>query len=134
MGRLAELDTEQSHCVSHVHSATCCRAAAASTSLRSSKQLRQIIESSGAEVAVAYRTLDGKTELFVDGDKPFHAASTMKVPVMIELFRQARTQQLSLDDTLTIRNEFRSIVDGSPYSSVKEMTRTHRSTPPSARQ
>jgi beta-lactamase class A len=78
-------------------------------------QLRRIIEASGAEVAVAYRTLDGRSELFIDGDKPFHAASTMKVPVMIELFRQARKGQLSLDDTLPIRNEFRSIVDGSPY-------------------
>ncbi|HEU4936242.1 MAG TPA: serine hydrolase [Vicinamibacterales bacterium] len=78
-------------------------------------QLRAIIAPSGAEVAVAYRTLDGKTELFIDADKPFHAASTMKVPVMIELFRQAGNRQLSLDDTLPIRNEFRSIVDGTPY-------------------
>ena len=39
----------------------------------------------------------------------------MKVPIMIELFRQARSRQLSLDDTLPVRNEFRSIVDGSPY-------------------
>jgi beta-lactamase class A len=86
-----------------------------STSATLETQLRQIIESSGAEVAVAYRTLDGKTDLFIDGDKPFHAASTMKVPVLIELFRQARNRQLSLDDTLPIRNEFHSIVDGSPY-------------------
>jgi beta-lactamase class A len=78
-------------------------------------QLRQLIASSGAEVAIAYRTLDGKTELFLDADKSFHAASTMKVPVMIELFRQARNGALSLDQPLTIRNEFRSIVDGSPY-------------------
>jgi beta-lactamase class A len=78
-------------------------------------QLRQIIKPSGAEVAVAYRTLDGRTELFLDADKSFHAASTMKVPVMIELFRQARGGALSLDDTLPIRNEFHSIVDGSPY-------------------
>ncbi len=40
----------------------------------------------------------------------------MKVPVMIELFRQAQTGALALDDTLVIRNQFRSIVDGSPYS------------------
>ncbi len=79
------------------------------------RQLRQIIAASGAEVAVAYRTLDGRTELLVDADKPFHAASTMKVPVMIELFRQARAGTLSLDDPLPIRNDFRSIVDGSPY-------------------
>ena len=86
-----------------------------STAVPLENQLRRLITSSGAEIAVAYRTLDGQSELFIDGDKPFHAASTMKVPVMIELFRQARSHQLSLDDTLTIRNEFRSIVDGSPY-------------------
>lgn len=78
-------------------------------------QLRRIIASGGAEVAVAYRTLDGKTELLLDADTSFHAASTMKLPVMIELFRQARDGTLSLDDPLPIRNDFRSIVDGSPY-------------------
>ena len=78
-------------------------------------ELRQIIESSGAEVAVAYRTLDGTTELLLDADKSFHAASTMKLPVMIELYRQARAGTLSLDDSIPIRNEFHSIVDGSPY-------------------
>jgi beta-lactamase class A len=77
--------------------------------------VRQIISDGGAEVAVAFRTLDGRDELLIDADKPFHAASTMKVPVMIELFRQVRDRRLSLDDTLTIRNEFRSIVDGSSY-------------------
>jgi beta-lactamase class A len=78
-------------------------------------QVRSIVERSGAEVAVAFRTLDGKQALLLDADKPFHAASTMKVPVMIELFRQAETGLLKLDEPLPIRNEFKSIVDGSPY-------------------
>jgi beta-lactamase class A len=78
-------------------------------------ELRSIIAASGAEVAVAFRTLDGRSEVLIDPDKPFHAASTMKVPVMIELFRQARAGTLSLDQPLAIRNEFRSIVDSSPY-------------------
>lgn len=78
-------------------------------------QLRRIIAASGAEVAVAYRTIDGRTELLIDADRPFHAASTMKVPVMIELFRQAKAGTVSLDDPLPVRNDFRSIVDGSPY-------------------
>jgi beta-lactamase class A len=39
----------------------------------------------------------------------------MKVPVMIELYRQANAGTVSLDAPLPIRNEFRSIVDGSPY-------------------
>ncbi len=79
-------------------------------------QLRQIVSSSGAEVAIAYRTLDGRRQILIDADKPFHAASTMKVPVMIELFRQALARTLSLHDPLPIRNEFHSIVDGSPYA------------------
>ena len=79
-------------------------------------QLRRIITASGAEVAVAYHSLDGQAELLLDADKSFHAASTMKVPVMIELFRQAQTGMLSLDDSLPIRNQFHSIVDGSSYS------------------
>jgi beta-lactamase class A len=78
-------------------------------------RLRLIIQSSAAEVAVAYRALDGSRELFIDADTPFHAASTMKLPVMIELFRQARSGRLSLDEQLTVRNEFHSIVDGTPY-------------------
>jgi beta-lactamase class A len=78
-------------------------------------QLRRIIATSGAEVGLAYRALDGRMELLIDADKPFHAASTMKLPVMIELFRQAAASTISLEDPLPVRNEFRSIVDGSPY-------------------
>ena len=78
--------------------------------------VRRIIAASGAEIAVALRTLDGSQELLIDADKPFHAASTMKVPVMIDLFRQARAGRLSLDEDLPVRNEFRSIVDGSRYA------------------
>ena len=78
-------------------------------------QVRALIAASGAEVAVAARSLDGRFELLIDPDKPFHAASTMKVPVMIELYRQAKAGTVSLDAPLPISNEFRSIVDGSPY-------------------
>ena len=49
--------------------------------------VRRIASESGAEVAVAFRMLDGSGEMFIEPDKPFHAASTMKTPVMIELFR-----------------------------------------------
>jgi beta-lactamase class A len=78
-------------------------------------RIQQLIDASGAEVAVAMRALDGRSELLVDADKKFHAASTVKVAVMIELFRQAEAGTLRLDDQLPIRNEFHSIVDGSVY-------------------
>jgi beta-lactamase class A len=89
-------------------------------------RVQQLIGSSGAEVAVVLRTLDGKDELLIDPDKAFHAASTMKVPVMIELFRQAEAGQLRLDEPLAIKNEFHSIVDGSVYQLSVGKTMTLR--------
>ena len=78
--------------------------------------VERLIASSGADVAVAVRTLDEGNELLIQPDVEFHAASTMKVPVMIELFRQIQAGKLSMDDRLPVVNEFHSIVDGSPYS------------------
>jgi beta-lactamase class A len=79
-------------------------------------EMRKTIAASGAEVSLALHPLDGHGEVLIDPDRPFHAASTMKVPVMIELFRQARSGALGLDDSVPISNQFRSIVDGSPYT------------------
>ena len=67
------------------------------------------------EVALAFKTIDGRAQVLIDPDKPFHAASTMKVPVMIELFRQVRAGAISLSDPIEVRNEFHSIVDGSTF-------------------
>jgi len=78
-------------------------------------RVQRLIVSSGAEVAVVMKTLDGRDEIRIDPDRVFHAASTMKVPIMIELFRQAEAGTLSLDEPLQVRNEFHSIVDGSVY-------------------
>src|SRR3984893_4301056 len=78
-------------------------------------QIQKRIAESNAEVAVAFRTLDAKSELFLRADDSFHAASTMKIPVMIELFHQVKEGKLHFDDPLAIRNEFHSVVDGSIY-------------------
>jgi beta-lactamase class A len=68
-----------------------------------------------ATVAVAVRDLASEDTLAIRGDRSYHAASTMKVPVMMEVYRQAQAGQFALDDSLTIRNTFTSIVDGSTY-------------------
>jgi beta-lactamase class A len=82
------------------------------------REIEALIAASGAEVAVAYRPLQpggGTGDILIDPDKTFHAASTMKVPVMIEAFRQAEAGAFSLDDPIPVINTFKSIVDGSPY-------------------
>jgi beta-lactamase class A len=92
---------------------------------QSFESLRERIESRLAQetgtYAVAMQDLSGRGQLFIKEHEVFHAASTMKTPVMIEVFRQARLGRFSLTDSLEVENEFRSIVDGSPYSlDIKE--------------
>lgn len=76
----------------------------------------RIAATPGARVGVAYRDLATGDTAYVDADSGFHAASTMKVPVLIELFRAAERGELALDDSLLLVNRFASIVDGSPYA------------------
>lgn len=74
-----------------------------------------IIESSAETVSVAVYDLQTTQTLLINERVSLHAASTMKVPVMMELFRQAANKQINLDASITVKNEFASIVDGSPY-------------------
>ena len=77
---------------------------------------RRIAEVKGSTVGVAFRDLATGDTLFIGADESFHAASTMKVPVMIELFRRADAGGLSLDQGILLINQFRSIADGSTYT------------------
>jgi len=70
--------------------------------------------------AVAFKDLSTGEEIFLNERMPFHAASTMKTPVMIEAFKQAAEGKFSLADSVLIKNEFKSIVDGSAYSLAEE--------------
>ncbi len=76
----------------------------------------RVAEDSGAYVGVAYIDLASPDTLLMNADTSFHAASTMKVPVMIELFRRANTGSFRMDQGLMMVNQFASLVDGSPYT------------------
>ena len=94
----------------------CASAAAQSPKLAAAeKSVLARVERSGAEVGIAFRTLDEKEEWYSRSDETFHAASTMKVPVLIELFHQVEEGKLKLSDTLVLKNEFHSIADGSVF-------------------
>ena len=73
------------------------------------------IRESEAVVGIVVQRLDGSVSWSLNPDQTFHAASTIKIPVMVELFHQAHDGKLKLDDLLPVKNEFHSIVDGSPY-------------------
>lgn len=83
-------------------------------SLRTRIEAR-IAQAPAAAVAVYFLDLGSHDSLLVGAARRFHAASTMKLPVMIQLFRDRDAGRLSLDDTIPVTNTFRSIVDSSPY-------------------
>lgn len=75
------------------------------------------IDSIDGNVALAFYNIDDPSDsLLINATEEFHAASTMKVPVMIELFKQQRMGKFDLNDSILLTNEFKSIVDGSAYS------------------
>ena len=68
------------------------------------------------DYAVAFKDVASGETLFIRADEDFHAASTMKTPVMMEVFAQARKGKFSLNESILIKNEFKSIVDSSLFS------------------
>jgi beta-lactamase class A len=66
--------------------------------------------------AVAFKSIATGEILLINEHETFHAASTMKTPVMIEMFRKEAAGELSLMDSVMLKNEFKSIVDSSTYS------------------
>src|SRR6187401_380213 len=91
-----------------------------STTRKSMQTLRSDIdkEISGKKgiFAVAFKDLKTGKEIRINDGVVYHAASTMKTPVLIEVYRQAAEGKFSLSDSIELKNEFKSIVDGSPYS------------------
>ena len=79
-------------------------------------RLEPFFHRQGVTVAVAYRDLGTGATFFRNEDELFHAASTMKVPVMMALFQAVDAGELRLTEPIAVRNRFQSIVDGSPFS------------------
>jgi len=92
----------------------------ACSSPKSVDQLKADIESdiAGEEgtFGIWFQHLQNPDKHFaINADTLFHAASTMKTPVMIELFRQAEAGEFDLSDSIKVENKFYSIVDGSEF-------------------
>ena len=94
-----------------------CAAPVARTAPTADADIRALARSvPGTLVEVAYHDLGSGDTLFVNADTIVHAASTMKVPVMLRLYRESDGGSLALDRQLPLVNDFASIVDGSRYS------------------
>ncbi|MFZ1806743.1 MAG: serine hydrolase [Cyclobacteriaceae bacterium] len=71
---------------------------------------------SEGDFAIAFKDLTTGETILINEKEVFHAASTMKTPVMIEVYKQVAEGKLSLSDSIEVINEFKSIVDSTLYS------------------
>ncbi|HSB64225.1 MAG TPA: serine hydrolase, partial [Thermoanaerobaculia bacterium] len=84
--------------------------------------LRGIAASSGARFGIYVKDLSTGSSLSQNSRLSMHAASTIKTPVLLEVLRRVDAGTLSLSDEIPVKNEFKSLVDGSPFSIGLEET------------
>ena len=70
----------------------------------------------GKTIAVAYYDFNSGATLLRNENEVFHAASTMKVPVMFGIFEAVSRGELRLEQPVRVKNDFVSILDGSHYA------------------
>ena len=68
------------------------------------------------EVGIAYMNLETGEILAYNAHELFHAASTMKTPIMFQLFKMRDKGIIDLESEIPVKNQFTSIVDGSLFS------------------
>ncbi|MGH7507785.1 MAG: serine hydrolase, partial [Longimicrobiales bacterium] len=70
----------------------------------------------GAEaVAAAWFDYRHRTEWSLNGDEWFHAASTIKVPVLLGVYGAIEAGRFEPHSRVHVRNRFLSVVDGAPF-------------------
>ncbi|HEX6908818.1 MAG TPA: serine hydrolase [Longimicrobium sp.] len=81
------------------------------------EKVRGIADRNGARnVAVAFHDYETRTAWSYRGDEWFHAASTIKVPVLVGVFGAIHKGDLALNARVHVRNRFISVADGSSFT------------------
>jgi beta-lactamase class A len=72
-------------------------------------------EHSLEDLGIAFYDAETTIQWAYNGDAWFHAASTMKLAVLLGVFRQIERGELALDAPVHVRNRFTSIVNQEPF-------------------
>jgi beta-lactamase class A len=77
------------------------------------ERIRETAGAAGAgAAAVAVYDYEKALHFSHEGARWFHAASTMKAPLLLAVYKLAEEGRIRLDDTLHVRNRFRSLSGG----------------------
>src|SRR6056297_1885773 len=71
------------------------------------KEVEKFIAGEPGYFAIEFRSVqEPDIQFSIHADTLFHAASTMKTPVMVEVYKQAMEEKFALSDSLEIKNLF----------------------------
>jgi beta-lactamase class A len=76
---------------------------------------RILNESKAVAYAVAVHDYETGVRFSINADRRFHAASTMKVAILLAIAKAIDDGRSRPDDTLHVRNRFRSAIDRTPF-------------------
>jgi beta-lactamase class A len=79
-------------------------------------KIKEHFKSVEGNYALAFKLIGSEKSILINENEMFHAASTMKTPVMIEAFKQDANEVINLQDSLIVKNSFKSIIDNSEFS------------------
>jgi beta-lactamase class A len=80
------------------------------------REIEKIESDSGAKaIAVAVHDTETNFELRYRADRWFHAASTIKIPILLGVFDGIAHGRLLPHSRIHVRNRFHSVVDGIPF-------------------
>lgn len=91
-------------------------AARAQSTRKLTQQIIDTLSRQQGVFAVAFKDLQTGKTIFYNEHEIFHAASTMKTPVLLEAYHQAAEGKFAITDSITIINQFQSIADTSHFS------------------
>jgi beta-lactamase class A len=66
-------------------------------------EIEELIRDSGVTVSLAFRSLDGTQELFLNADERYDDPNALRIPIMIAVYQAAYSHNLSLDDPVRPR-------------------------------
>lgn len=68
-------------------------------------QMQALSQQRGLRSGAFFIELNSKRHVDLKGDEPFSAASVIKLPILVEFFRQVDSGRIQLDEVLTLRQD-----------------------------
>lgn len=76
------------------------------------RQIEEIVSDSGAQMAVAARHLESGAEIAIDAQRVVPLCSVLKIPVLVEAFRQMEEGRFTLDDRWELTTTEKNLPSG----------------------